>query len=244
MKSLIKKETIIKIEEEIRNKTTIPNVLKEKIKKSVFTNIIIAVSMIIYFTFLIKGSEGAVKAVRSVDFNIFSILILTLSIYLFEIAYRKDNGKLAIYGIESLIIAVFTLFLPYIIFELNEKNKKYYLTASIFVASYYILKSLTISIKTKNKHMNSKISDVKEIVKKEKTKRRIKEEIEDIEETKIIKENKNKNEEKKKIEAEEVKPKKRGRPKKTETKNNENKPKEENAPKKRGRPRKVAVNND
>ena len=240
----MKNSTIEKIEQEINEKTKLPHEIKEKIKKEVFTNIVIASIIILYLIFIILGSEGSTKNIRTTDLNIFCMLFLGVAIYLFEIAYRKDNGKLAIYGIESFIIAVFTLFLPYIIFELNEKNKKYYLTATIFVASYYILKSLIISIKTKNKHMNSKISDVKEIVKKEKTKRRIKEEIEDIEETKTIKEIKNKNEEKKKIEAEEVKPKKRGRPKKTETKNNENKPKEENAPKKRGRPRKVDINND
>jgi len=181
------------------------------------------------------------------------MLFLGVAIYLFEIAYRKDNGKLAIYGIESLIIAIFTLFLPYIIFELNEENKKYYLTASIFVASYYILKSLIIAIKIKSKHMNSNISDVKEIVKKEKTKRRTKEDIEEIE----VKDKNNKKnvgalltgdpqqkQTEKTIQKQETKPKKRGRPKKAETKNNENKPKEENTPKKRGRPRKVAINND
>lgn len=235
----MKKSTIERIEEEINQKTKLPNEVKEKIKKEVFTNIVIASIAILYLIFIILGSEGSTKNVRTTDLNIFCMLFLGVAIYLFEIAYRKDNGKLAMYGIESLVVAIFTLFLPYIIFELNEKNKEYYLTATIFVASYYILKSLTVSIKTKNKHMNINISDVKEIVKKEKTKGRIKEEIEDIEQTKTIKEIKNKNEEKTEIETEETKPKKRGRPKKTETKNNENKSKEENAPKKRGRPRKV-----
>ena len=37
----------------------------------------------------------------------------------------KDDGKLSIYGIESLAVAIFTLFLPYIIFELNKTDKKY-----------------------------------------------------------------------------------------------------------------------
>ena len=249
----MKKSAIEKIEQEINEKTKIPHEIKEKIKKEVFTNIAIASIIILYLIFIILGSKGSTKNVRTTDLNIFCMLFLGVAIYLFEIAYRKDNGKLAIYGIESLIIAIFTLFLPYIIFELNEENKKYYLTASIFVAAYYIIKSLIISIKIKNKHMNSNISDVKEIVKKEKTKRRIKEDIEEIE----VKDKNNKKnvgvalqgdpqqkQTEKTIQKQETKPKKRGRPKKTETKNNENKSKEENAPKKRGRPRKVAVNND
>ena len=249
----MKKSTIERIEEEINQKTKLPNEVKEKIKKEVFTNIVIGSITILYLIFIILGSKGSTKNVRTTDLNIFCMLFLGIAIYLFEIAYRKDNGKLAMYGIESLIIAIFTLFLPYIIFELNEKNKNYYLTAAIFVSLYYILKSLIISIKTKNKHMNSNISDIKEIVKKEKTKGRIKEEIEEIE----VKDKNNKKnvgvalqgdpQQKQTdeiIQKQETKPKKRGRPKKTETKNNENKSKEENAPKKRGRPRKVAVNND
>ena len=90
---------------------------------------------------------------------------MTIAIISFEIAYRKENGALAIYGIEFLVVAIFMLYLPYVIFELDETHKKYYLIAGLYVAIYYILKSIYISIKTKTKYMNS-ISDVKEIIKK------------------------------------------------------------------------------
>lgn len=240
----MKKSTIEKIEKEINEKTKLPNEVKEKIKNEVFTNFVIASIIILYFIFIILGSFGSIKNVRVIDINIFSMLFLSIAILLFEIAYRKDDGKLAMFGIESLVLAIFTLFLPYIIFELHGTNKKYYLMASIYIAIYYILKSIVISIKTKNKYINSNISDVKEIVKKEKTKRRIKEDIEEIEETVTeIKTDKKINKEDKKTQ-EETKPKKRGRPKKVDTKNSENKPKEGNTPKKRGRPRKVDINND
>ena len=259
----MKKSTIEKIDKEISEKTKLPNEIKEKIKKEVFTNIIIASIIILYFILIVLGSANSIKSVRTTDLNIFSLLFLGGAIFLFEIAYRKDDGKLAMYGIESLAIAIFMLFLPYIIFELNESNKKYYLMASAYIAGYYILKSIIIAIKTKNKYMNENISDVKEIVKKEKT-RRIKEDIEESE----IKDEKNKNsvvknnEVKEKVEItpkeskkkEQTKntnqkqgttPKKRGRPKKTETTNNENKeilkdePQENTQPKKRGRPKKT-----
>lgn len=259
----MKKSIIKKIEKEINEKTKLPNEVKEKIKKEVFTNLVVASGIILYFIFIVLGSVGTIKNVRIIDLNIFSFLFLTVAIFLFEIAYRKDDGKLAMHGIESLVVAIFTLFLPYIIFELNKTDKKYYLMVSIYIASYYILKSIIISVKTKNKFMSNNISDIKEIVKKEKTKRRIKEDIDEIEEDKKTnKEDKKRNklvkndkpkvttkkeiiiETSKKNEKEESTPKKRGRPKKTEITNNENKPKEETAPKKRGRPRKVAINND
>lgn len=262
----MKKSTIEKIEKEINEKTKLPYEIKDKIKKEVFTNIIVGSIIILYFIFIVLGSAGSIKNVRAVDLNIFSFLFLGTAIFLFEIAYRKDDGKLAMYGIESLVVAIFTLFLPYIIFELNGANKKYYLMASIYIAVYYILKSIIISAKTKSKYMNSNISDVKEIVKKEKTKRRIKEELKEVEEPKVrseIKSNKNIKKEEEKADThknktktkkenatknikenkEETIPKKRGRPKKAETTNNENKPKEENVPKKRGKPRKVVSHN-
>ena len=260
----MKKNMIEKIEKEIVEKTKLPNEVKEKIKKETFTNFIVGSVIILYFIFIVLGSAGSTKNIRAIDLNIFSFLFLAVSIFLFEIAYRKDDGKLAIYGLESLAVAIFTLFLPYIIFELNADNKKYYLMASIYIAVYYILKSIIISVKIKNKYKNSNISDIKEIVKKEKTKRRIKEDIEELE----VKDKKNvgvaahsdpqkkqttkKGRPKKenlnidieKNEKEEATPKKRGRPKKSETTNNEGKLKETGTPKKRGRPRKVAINND
>lgn len=253
----MKKSTIEKIEKEINEKTKLPNKIKEKIKKEVFTNIVIASILILYFILIVLGSVNSIKSVRSTDLNIFSLLFLGIAIFLFEIAYRKDNGKLAIHGIESLVIAIFMLFLPYIIFELNESNKKYYLMASIYIAAYYILKSIVISIKTKNKYMNENISDVKEIVKKEKTKRAIKEEIEEVEIKNVgvdasvdPQKNRKTNNTKstkdiKRTEIKDSEPKKRGRPKKIQTANNENKenakaePKENTQPKKRGRPKKI-----
>ena len=204
MKTLIKKETISKIEEEINQKIRLPNGLKEKVKKDVFTNIIIAILMIVYFTFLIMGSVGTVKSVRTVDFNIFSILLLSVTIYLFEIAYKKDNGTLAIYGIETLVVSIATLFFPYIIFELDEFSKKYYMIVSAYIAVYYIIKSIWIVSKAKKIHIKQS-SDIKEIVKKEKRKDIIRVKEKNVGVDAHI----------------DPKPKKRGRPKKTDVENKE-----------------------
>lgn len=163
----MKNNEVKKIEEEIKLKTTLPDDIKGKIRKEIFVNIVIAAALVVYFTFLILGSVGTIKNVRSMDFNIFSIIILSVSIYLFEISYRKDNGKLAMFGIEALVTAIFTLFLPYIIFELDEMHKKYYLMIGGYIAVYYIIKCIYISFKIKKEHMKE-LSDIKDIVKKEK----------------------------------------------------------------------------
>lgn len=238
----MKKSAIEEIEKEIDEKTKLPNEVKDKIKKEVFTNIVVAAVIVTYFIFIVLGSIGSIKNVRVIDLNIFSMIFLGIAIVLFEVAYRRDQGNIAIYGIESLVVAIFTLFLPYIIFELDETHKKYYLLASIYIAAYYILKSIYIATRIRVKYMNS-ISDVKEIVKKEKPKRRVKDEIED-DEDKVVKVNNeeakkegkvNSKKEEKKTDA----PNKRGRPKKEDTLKSVKENKEEKSePKRRGRPKK------
>lgn len=220
----MKKNAIKEIEEEIDKKTKLPLELKNNLKKQVFINISIAIILIIYFIFLVAGSIGINKNIRTIDFNIFSIIFLASTIVLFEYSYKNKKTEFAIYGIEFLFIAIFTLFLPYIIFELKEPYKKYYLLINVYIAIYYSIKSIIIYIKGKNRYMNS-ISDVKEIVKKTDTKKKS---------IKVASEEKNKQGEK-----QESAPKKRGRPKKTEEKD-----KIESTPKKRGRPRKEKVKND
>ncbi len=264
----MKKSAIKKIEKEIDEKTKLPYEIKNKIRSEIFTNITIASVIIVYFIFIILGSIGIIKNLRPIDLNVFSFLFLTIAIVLFEVAYRKSNGSLAIYGIEFLVVAIFTLFMPYIIFELDDSHKKIYLLASVFIAIYYTLKSIYVSIRIKNEYLNS-VSDVKEIVKKEKTKNSFNEEIEEVEEVEPTEKNKKeeakpkkrknakktekeavekqtsekrgkaKKTKKEEVIVEEQKPKKRGRPKKTEA--SENKQKESTTPKKRGRPRKVDV---
>lgn len=183
--------TIEKIEKEIDEKTKLPEDTKEKIIKEVFTNIVMAIGVMIYLTFLILGSVGAVKNIRIIDFNIFSIILLGISILLFEIAWKRGSGKLAMHGIEVLVIALFTLFLPYIIFELNSPYKKFYLIASAYTTVYYSIKSIYIAIKSRKKYMVT-VNDIKDIIKKEKSKRVIKEDVEEEEEIEKVEEVSNK----------------------------------------------------
>lgn len=236
--------TIEKIEKEIDEKIKLPKDIKENIIKEVFTNIVMAIGIMVYLTFLILGSVGAVKNIRIIDFNIFSIILLGISILLFEIAWKRSSGRLSMYGIEMLAIALFTLFLPYIIFELNSPYKKFYLIASAYTTMYYSIKSIYIAIKSRRKYMIT-VDDIKDIVKKEKIKRVINDDIEETEEIEVVEEIDNKDTLNGKGEntITDNKPKKRGRPKKIEDiKSKENIAKEDETPKRRGRPRKVVTN--
>ena len=227
---------IQKIEEEINEKMKMTEKAKENLRREIFTNIIISACLVAYFIFLFLGGIGKTKEVSITNLKIFSTIYLVVAIILFEIAYRKDNEKIAIHGIEILVIAIITLFLPYIIFELDTKHQKIYAFMGAYIAVYYVIKCICIALKRK-KNYSKEVSDIKEIVKKEK--RQIKNEEEIVEEAP-----------KKVIEKTKETPKKRGRPKKQETVEKEKKttikkeaPKEviqkkEETPKKRGRPKK------
>lgn len=209
----MRKGTIQKIEEEINEKRKMPKEVKESLRKEIFTNIIICTCLVAYFLFLFLGSVDKTKAVRVIDLKIFSIIYLAASIILFEMAYKKDNGKIAIHGIEILLVAIMTLFLPYIIFELDSKYQKIYYFVGEYIAVYYVIKCICIAIIIRRKYSKD-VSDIKEIIKKEK--RIIKDEDEEIiEEPKSVA--KNKNEESKKESVSE-KTKRKTTKKKTEPK--------------------------
>ena len=131
----MRKGTIKKIEEEINEKRKMPKEVKESLRKEIFTNIIICTCLVAYFLFLFLGSVDKTKAVRVIDLKIFSTIYLATSIVLFEIAYKKDSGKIAIHGIEILLVAIMTLFLPYIIFELDSKYQKIYYFVGEYIAT-------------------------------------------------------------------------------------------------------------
>lgn len=250
----MKKEMVEKIESEITQKTKLPDDIKEQARKNIFTNIIIAIIAISYFIFLILGSAGSTKNVRVVDFNIFSIIILGLAICLFEIAYKKDNGAIAMYGVEALTIALTTLFLPYVIFEVSEAHKKYYLMVSSYIGIYYIIKCIYISVKTKKKYLDE-ASDIKEIVKKENKRRNVQYEEEKTEDTqkvieKVEEDKKENLKSEEKGQKEEVKKEKKPAKKEnkttkakktTESTKKSDKKEEINTPKRRGRPKKEEV---
>ena len=93
------------------------------------------------------------------------MVILVGTIILFELAYKRDEGKYCIFGIEALFLAIMTLFLTYAVVFLSEKFKMILVICSLLFAVYYTIKALIIYIKTK-REFNKNKSDVKYIVKK------------------------------------------------------------------------------
>ena len=152
---------------------------KKNIRKKVFENIIIAVAIMLYFI-LINFSYFRIKEEMLLNgLKIVSLIVLFLSIFLFEVAYHKDSGKLAINGIEVLFLAFYTLTIDHIVNRMNISIDVYIVYSTYVFAIYYVLKSIIIYTNEKRKYVKS-LSDIHEIVskepiKKEATKRKNKE---------------------------------------------------------------------
>jgi hypothetical protein len=105
--------------------------------------------------------------------QIASLIILFLSILTFEIAYHKDSGKIAINGIEILILAVHSLTMWHVTNKMNFQFNIYIVVSTYIFAIYYILKSMIIYTNEKRKYLNS-LSDIHEIVSKDPIKKEAK----------------------------------------------------------------------
>ena len=158
-------------------------IMEEENKKALisilFKNVLILTIMIFYVflvsIFCIKlNAEMQIKTTK-----ILSMIVLFVSIFIFEIAYHKDNGKIALLGIEIFIISFYTLIIWTITKKYNFTYKNYLLYGTLSIILYYILKESIMHTKEKKKYLNN-LSDIHEILgneplKKEAKKRNIEE---------------------------------------------------------------------
>ena len=144
------------------------------IRKKVFENIIIAIAVMIYFIIInflnFKGIEQNI--ILNIT-KIASMVILILSIVIFEIAYHKDSGKLTINGIEALVLAFYTLTIFHVVNKFNIEFSSYILFSTYAFAIYYVLKSILIYTREKREYVKS-LSDIHEIVQNEPVKKEAK----------------------------------------------------------------------
>ena len=149
---------------------------KEKnkiIRQKIFENIIRAIAIILYFVIINFSYSRMEEDMLLQGIKMASMGILALSIVTFEIAYHKDSGRIAINGIEILILAIQTLTIWTVINRLKIEFNKYILFSTYAFAIYYVLKSIVIYTIEKKKYLDS-LSDIHEIVSNEPVKKEAK----------------------------------------------------------------------
>ncbi len=143
------------------------------IRKKIFENLIIAIAMMIYFIIINFSYLRMDENILLQGIKVASIVILIFSIIIFEVAYRKDSGRIAINGIEVLVLAIQTLTIWTVINRFKLEFDRYILFSTYAFAIYYILKSIIIYTIEKKKYLDS-LSDIHEIVSNEPVKKEAK----------------------------------------------------------------------
>ena len=140
-----------------------PKEKKKGIYKRTFENILVAVIVILCFLMMILGYINIPEEAYIKDLKVFSLATIAITIVLFEIAYNKDSGKIAIHGIETLLLSILTLVSMYI-YILHRTKFLFVIMGGVVLATlYYLVRSIVVTIKEKRKWKDN-ISDVKDIV--------------------------------------------------------------------------------
>ena len=144
-------EKMQKIEEERKKRNKLPEEIKEKVNKNIFANFIMAIAISIYLIFLNLGYTNINETAFIIDLQVFSIALIITTILVFEHAYKKDSGKITIYGIETLVLSIITMILPRVYNENKELFVDIVGIVSIIFIIYYFIKCIIIYAKTKRK---------------------------------------------------------------------------------------------
>lgn len=152
-------ETLDKINEEKK----LSKEMKGKIIKKVFKNFLLAVGILLFFIILMLIERNINKKMAILIYRILSFLLISITIVLFETAYKKDSGAIAATSMEIFFLAIITLLTPY---TLISKPNVYTSSVGVLFVIYYIIKNF-ITYKHERKEYLKEKNDINEIVKKE-----------------------------------------------------------------------------
>lgn len=147
----------------IATKIKPPKEVREKMYTKIVKEFWMAILIFAYFAFLNYGYTQMTPEVYSENLKICSILLILATIIVFEIAYRKDNGEIAIHGIELLGLGILTLFMPYVYICRGMVFKFLYSFSAMYIAIYYSVKALIVYELELKKYITN-LSDIKEII--------------------------------------------------------------------------------
>ena len=176
-----------KIEERLEKAKVLPQEVKEKIDRIFFLNNVVAIIIMFYFAII----NYSYYKMRTEDFiNVMKFFALAMGIFsviIFERSYRKDNLKITLVGIETLVCGIVASFIAYIYVYGQSIYRGFIMTIPIIFGAYYILKTIISYVIRKRKHRAESITDIKEIMS---DKEEYKSYIDDKNSTKTIKKQK------------------------------------------------------
>ncbi len=161
----------------------LPKEISQEIIKLVFTNLIIAMLIMLYFIVLNLAFSKMKEARLLGDIKVFSGTFLVLGIVMLEQAYKRKDAYHAIYGLELFTLAAHTLSIMHVINVFKFDFQLYILTSEYIFALYYVFKSTILYTVGKKEYLDQ-FSDISEIIKdepqKKEAKKRKQPEVEDV----------------------------------------------------------------
>ncbi len=153
-------ETVI---QEMKANKKMPELELKKMIGRIFQNILLAIIVMTYSNFIILGFMNIENSVFLTDLKVFSIAVLVIAVVMIEIAYKKKSGKIAVHGLEILVLSFLTMGLNYI--NLTWANKFIPITVLLayVYAIYYVVKAAIIYCKMKKRYF---VESMKEIIRR------------------------------------------------------------------------------
>ncbi len=152
------------IEEEFESKQKMPIEMKKDALKEILQNLLMVVIILVLLSLICFMDEKLIKETFSTGLKALSTFFVVMSIIYFEIAYRKEKASSLFWAIEFLILGMIIMFVPY----LSQYIQKFIFGIAIGYGIYYLVKFILIVLK-KQKEFSDKKSDIKQLVKDEKT---------------------------------------------------------------------------
>lgn len=164
-KKELKEKEIIEMGEKIKEFNKITGEDRQRRNRKLFLTLFTGALVIFVFIFILMGYENISELNYIVDLKVFSIIAIAVTICIFEYAYKKGSGGLAITGIEVLLVS-FSILSLYYVLQYKYFNYQYYLLffTSLFLV-YYLLKTFIIYIRENYKYRKT-AQDIKKIVEK------------------------------------------------------------------------------
>lgn len=164
-KKELKEKEIAEMGEKIKEFNKITGEDRQKRNRKVFYTLFTGALVVFVFIFILMGYDNIAEANYITDLKVFSIISIAITICIFEYAYKKDSGELAITGIEILLVSFFILSLYYVLQYKYFDYQDYLLLFTAIFLVYYLLKTLIIYIKENHKYRRT-AKEINSIVKK------------------------------------------------------------------------------
>ena len=132
------------MQKEIENIRKLPKEIKKEIRKSIIFNLIVAFIIILYLCTINILFYKLENNVFEQQMKFFALGIISVTVIMFEVAYRKQSKRICLIGIELLLCSIVSLYIPYIYLFANVNLKIFTIILPCAIAVYYIIKAIII----------------------------------------------------------------------------------------------------